>query len=61
MENYILFDYCNMETLCDVSYECMLNSTVTLQINQLVSYRILCAINSATISDEKVPMSRIFE
>ena len=30
-----------LETLCDVLYECMLNSTVKLRIKQFVSYLIL--------------------
>ena len=29
------------ESLCDVLYECMLNSTEKLQINQFLSFRIL--------------------
>ena len=29
----------HLETLCDVLYECMLNSTVKLQINHILSYQ----------------------
>ena len=39
-----------LRTVCDVLYECMLNSTAKLRINQLLSYLILLSSRIITPS-----------